>query len=48
MEHHLTEYDLRVKFLVVEAVDRSKQVLGSLNVNLYQIWRGPYHLNLPL
>jgi hypothetical protein len=48
MEHQLTEYDLRVKFLEVEAVDRSKQILGKFNVNLYHIWRGPYHLNLPL
>lgn len=48
MECNLTEYDLRVKFLQVEAVDRSKQVLGSINVNLFQIWRGPYHINLPL
>ena len=48
MEHQWTEYDLRMKFLIVEAVDRSKQVLSTLQVNLYQIWRGPYHLNLPL
>lgn len=44
----MTEYELRNKFLDVEAFSRQKQVLGSLTVNLFQIWRGPYHLNLPL
>jgi hypothetical protein len=48
MECQLNEYDLRTKFLVVEAINRSKETLCSIKVNLYQIWRGPYHLNLPM
>ena len=48
METTLTEYDMRKKFLKIEAVDRSKQILGNLSINLYHIWRGPYHINLPL
>ena len=48
MEGKLTEYDLRTKFLMIEAIDRSKQTLGELKVNLFLIWRGPYHINLPI
>ena len=48
MESEMTEYDLRLKFLVIEALDKTKQVIGQLKINLYLIWRGPYHLNLPI
>jgi hypothetical protein len=48
IESKMTEYDLRMKFLVIEAYDKHKRVLGSININLYLIWRGPCHLNLPL
>lgn len=48
MECKMNEYQLRLKFLIVEAYDRKKALLGSLKINLYLIWRGPYHINLPL
>jgi hypothetical protein len=48
MECQLTEYDLRVRFLTLEAVDRNKQVIGTIKINLYHIWRGPFRINLPL
>ena len=37
-----------MKFLTVQAIDKQKKVLGSISVNLYLIWRGPYHINLPM
>jgi hypothetical protein len=41
----MTEYDLRKKFLMVEAVNRRKEVIGVLKFNLYTIWIGPFHLD---
>lgn len=36
-----------MKFLSIEAHDKQKRVLGSISINLYLIWRGPYHMYLP-
>lgn len=42
------EYELRKKFLEVEAFNIKKQVMGSLRINMYIIWTGPYHLDFKL
>jgi hypothetical protein len=42
------EYELRRKFLEIEAYNLKKQVIGSLKINLYMIWTGPYHLDFKL
>jgi hypothetical protein len=47
-EFYMTEYELRNKFLVVEAYDCHKAFLGSLKINMYVLWVGPYHLDFRL
>lgn len=41
----MTEYQLRNKFLVIEAYNTHDKLLGSLRMNMYVLWVGPYHLD---
>jgi hypothetical protein len=41
----MTEYELRKKFLIVEALNKKKEIVGILKINVYTIWIGPYHLD---
>jgi hypothetical protein len=44
----MTEYELRQRFLVVEAMDCHGAVLGKLKLNMFTLWNGPYHLDFAL
>ena len=44
----MNEYELRKKFLVVEAINKKKEVIGMLKFNMYTIWMGPFHLDFLL
>lgn len=44
----MNEHQLRKKFLVLEAYNSHKHLLGSLKMNLYSLWTGPYHLDFQL
>jgi hypothetical protein len=44
----MNEYQLRKKALEVTAYNKSKTPIGSLKINLFNIWVGPYHLDFKL
>ena len=38
-----TAYELRCKFLIVEALDEKGKIISSMKINLFMIATGPYH-----
>lgn len=39
----LNAWDLRRKFLIIEATDEKGKIISTLKMNLYKIAIGPYH-----
>jgi hypothetical protein len=44
----MTEYELRNRFLLVEAVDGRGETVGRLKMNMFTLWTGPYHQDFAL
>lgn len=47
-DFYMNEHQLRKKFLVLEAYNSHNHMIGSLKLNMYSLWTGPYHLDFNL
>ena len=39
----MNEYQLRKKFLILEAIGPDNKIQGTLKINFHTIWAGPFH-----